>query len=132
VNPQKCPGKLLALLSSCAYISCGYSVSQSDEACCTSEGEWLDSFVTVKNKSIRVLQTLRVGSFEDLTVLGSQYCDHTGVSHWYVAVLSEQDVRVRIYRLPGGELPDHVDSADREALLEAIDMWEQTPASQPN
>jgi hypothetical protein len=92
----------------------------------------LDRFVTVKNKPIRVLQTLRIGSFEDLTVLGSQYCDHTGVSHWYVAVLSEQDVRVRIYRLPGGELPDHVDSADREALLEAIDMWEQTPASQPN
>jgi hypothetical protein len=94
--------------------------------------EWLDRFVTVKNKPIRVLQTLRIGSFEDLTVLGSQYCDHTGVSHWYVAVLSEQDVRARIYRLPGGELPDHVDSADREALLEAIDMWEQTPASQPH
>jgi hypothetical protein len=85
--------------------------------------------VTVKNKPIRGLQSLRTGSFEDLTVLGSQYCDHTGVSHWYVAVLSEQDVRVRIYRLPGGELPDHVDSADREALLEAIDVWEQTPAS---
>jgi hypothetical protein len=89
----------------------------------------LDRFVTVKKKPIRGLQSLRTGSFEDLTVLGSQYCDHTGVSHWYVAVLSEQDVRVRIYSLPGGELPDHVDSADREALLEAIDVWEQTPAS---
>jgi hypothetical protein len=87
--------------------------------------------VTVNNKPIRVLQTLRIGSFEDLTILGSQYCDHTGVSQWYVAVLSKRDVRVRIYRLPGGELPDHVDSADREALLEAIDTWEQTPASQP-
>jgi hypothetical protein len=92
----------------------------------------LDRFVTVKNKPIRVLQTLRIGNFEDLTVLGSQYCDHTGVSHWYVAVLSEHDVRVRIYRLPGGELPDHVYLADRQALLEAVDMWEQTPASQPN
>lgn len=78
--------------------------------------------MTVKNKPIRVLQTLRIGSFEDLTVLGSQYYDHRGVSHWYVAVLSERGVRVRIYRLPGGELPDHVDSADRQALLEAIDM----------
>jgi hypothetical protein len=88
--------------------------------------------VTVKNKPIRGLQSLRTGSFEDLTVLGGQYCDHTGVAHWYVAVLSEQDVRVRIYRLPGGELPDHVDSADRQALLEAIDVWEQTPASRPH
>ena len=43
-----------------------------------------------------------------------------------------QDVRVRIYRLPGGELPDDVYLADRQALLEAIDMWEQTPALQPH
>jgi hypothetical protein len=84
------------------------------------------------NMPIRVLQSLRIGNFEDVTVLGSQYCDQTGVCHWYVAVLSEQDVRTRIYRLPGGELPDHVYSGDRPALLEAIDLWEQSPASQPS
>jgi hypothetical protein len=89
-------------------------------------------FVNLMNKPIRVLQTLRIGNFEDVTVLGSQYCDQTGVCHWYVAVLSEQDVRIRIYRLPGGELPDHVYSGDRPALLEAIDLWEQSPASQPS
>jgi hypothetical protein len=33
-------------------------------------------------------------------------------------------VRIRIYRLPGGELPDHVYSGDRLALLEAIDLWD--------
>jgi hypothetical protein len=89
-------------------------------------------FVNPMNEPIRVLQALRIGRFEDVTVLGSQYRDHTGVSHWYVAVSSEQNLRVRLYRLPGGELPDHVYLADREALLEAIDLWEQSPASQPS
>jgi hypothetical protein len=83
-------------------------------------------------KPIGVLQSLRTGRFEDVTVLGSQYRDHTGVSHWYVAVSSEQNLKVRLYRLPGGELPDHVYSADRLALLEAIALWEQSPASQPS
>jgi hypothetical protein len=83
------------------------------------------------NKPIRVLQSLRTGRFEDVTVLGSQYRDHTGASSWYVAVSSEQNIGVRIYRLSGGELPDHVDLADRQALLEAIHLWEQSPASQP-
>jgi hypothetical protein len=40
-------------------------------------------------KHITVLQSLRAGSFEDVTVLGSQYRDHTGASSWYVAVWSE-------------------------------------------
>jgi hypothetical protein len=77
--------------------------------------------VNTTDKPIRILQTLRVGKFEDLTILGSQYCDHIGVSQWYVAVVSEREVTVRIYRLPGGELPDHVPSVDRQAMLEAID-----------
>jgi hypothetical protein len=84
------------------------------------------------NTRIRVLQSLRIGRFENVTVLGSQYRDHTGTSHWYVAVLSEQNMRVRIYRLSGGELPDHVYLADRQALLEAIEQWEHLPASKPN
>lgn len=89
-------------------------------------------FVNAMNKPIRVLQSLRISRFEDVTVLGSQYCDHTGASHWYVAVSSEQNIRVRIYRLSGAELPDHVYLADREALLEAIDQWEHVPASRPS
>jgi hypothetical protein len=84
------------------------------------------------NKPVKVLQSLRIGRFEDVTVLGSQYRDQTGASHWYVAVLSEPNVRIRIYRLSGRELPDHVYLADRQALLEAIDQWEHLPASQPN
>jgi hypothetical protein len=53
-------------------------------------------------KHITVLQSLRAGSFEDVTVLGSQYRDHTGASSWYVAVWSEGNIRVRIYRVSGG------------------------------
>jgi hypothetical protein len=81
---------------------------------------------------ITVLQSLRAGRFEDVTVLGSQYRDHTGAASWYVAVSSERNIRVRIYHLSGGELPDHVDRADREALLETIQLWEHLPASRPN
>jgi hypothetical protein len=83
-------------------------------------------------KPITVLQSLRSNRFEDVTVLGSQYRDHTGASSWYVAVWSERNMRVRIYRVSGGELPDHVDWADREALLETIVRWEHLPASRPN
>ena len=83
-------------------------------------------------KPITVLQSVRSWRFEDVTLLGSQYLDHTGVSSWYVAVRSDQNVRVRIYRLSGRELPDHVDWADREALLETVHLWEHFPASLPN
>jgi hypothetical protein len=83
-------------------------------------------------KPITVLQSLRAGRFEDVTVLGSQYRDHTGASSWYVAVWSERDITARIYHLSGGELPDHVNWVDREALLEIIHLWEHLPASRPN
>jgi hypothetical protein len=86
----------------------------------------------VKKLHITVLQSLRMGSFEDVTMLGSQYRDHTGASSWYVALWSERNIRVRIYRLSGGELPDHVHLADREALLETINRWEHLPASRPS
>jgi hypothetical protein len=82
--------------------------------------------------NITVLQSLRATRFEDVTVLGSQYRDHTGASSWYVAVWSDRNIRVRIYRLSGGELPDHVDLADREALRETVHLWERSPASRPN
>jgi hypothetical protein len=45
---------------------------------------------------------------------------------------SERNIRVRIYRLSGGELPDHVDLADREALRETVHLWERLPASRPS
>jgi hypothetical protein len=53
-------------------------------------------------KHIMILQSLRAGRFEDVTVMGSQYRDHTGETSWYVAVSSEQNIRVRIYHLSDG------------------------------
>ena len=52
--------------------------------------------------------------------------------HWYCAVWSEQNTNVRVYRVSDGELPVHLDSTDREALIEAIGVWESSPTSQPN
>jgi hypothetical protein len=83
-------------------------------------------------KNITVLQSLRAARFEDVTILGSQYRDHTGASSWYIALWSERNIRVRIYRLSGAELPDHVDLADREALRETVHLWERLPASRPS
>jgi hypothetical protein len=83
-------------------------------------------------KNITVLQSLRAARFEDVTILGSQYRDHTGASSWYIALWSERNIRVRIYRLSGAELPDHVDLADREALRETVRLWERLPASRPS
>jgi hypothetical protein len=83
-------------------------------------------------KHITVLQSVRAGRFADVTVLGSQYRDHTGATSWYVAVSSEQNIKIRIYRLSGRELPYHVDLAHQQALLDAIRLWEYLPASQPN
>jgi hypothetical protein len=83
-------------------------------------------------KKITVLQSLRAARFEDVTILGSQYRDHTGASSWYIALWSERNIRVRIYRLSGGELPDHIDLADLEALRETVHLWERLPASRPS
>lgn len=79
-----------------------------------------------------VRQSIRTDKFGCVTVLGSQYRDQNGVLHWYFPVLSEQNNNIRIHHVSGGELPTHIDSADREALMEAIDLWESPPGPQPN
>jgi hypothetical protein len=79
-----------------------------------------------------VLQCMREDRFGDVTVLGSQYRDQNRAIHWYFAVWSERNMKVRISRVSDGELPIHLDSADREALEEAIELWESSPASRPN
>lgn len=76
-----------------------------------------------------VLQSMREDRFGDVTVLGSQYRDQDGVVHWYFAVWSERNTRVRISRVSNRELPIHLDSADQEALVKALELWEAFPAS---
>jgi hypothetical protein len=81
---------------------------------------------------VRIVQSMRAGSFADVSVLGTQYRDRSGGDHWYFAVWSEQDITVRIYRASCGELPEQLESAHREALMKAIELWESSPVSQPN
>jgi hypothetical protein len=81
---------------------------------------------------VTVTQSMRTDRFGDVTVLGSQYRDQNRVLHWVLAVLSEQNTNARIYRVSGGELPTHLSFADRDAVVEAISLWESSPASQPN
>jgi hypothetical protein len=81
---------------------------------------------------VTVLQSMRTDRFGDVTVLGSQYRDQNGTLHWYFAVWSERNITVRIYRVSNRELPAYLDSIDREALLEAIELWEASPASRPS
>jgi hypothetical protein len=47
-------------------------------------------------------------------------------------VWSERNIKVRIYRVSNRELPAYLDSIDREELLEAIELWEASPASRPS
>ena len=81
---------------------------------------------------VTVLQSMRTGRFGDVNVLGSQYRDQNAAKHWYFAVWSERNTNVRIHRVSNRELPAQLDSIDQEALLKAIELWEASPASQPN
>lgn len=79
-----------------------------------------------------VIQSMRVGTFGDFIVLGSQYRDQVGEIHWYIAVLPDQGPNNRIYHVIAGELPDELDQDERHAVIEAIRLWESQPISRPN
>jgi hypothetical protein len=81
---------------------------------------------------VTVLQSMRTDRFGDVTVLGSQYRDQNGTIHWYFAVWSERNKNVRIHRISNRELPTYIDPIDRDALIEAMELWEASPSSQPN
>jgi hypothetical protein len=81
---------------------------------------------------VTVLQSMRTDTFGDVTVLGSQYRDQDRVTHWYFAVWSERNTNVRIHRISNREMPAYLDAIDREALLEAIEVWEASLASRPS
>jgi hypothetical protein len=81
---------------------------------------------------VTVLQSMRTDRFGDVTVLGSQYRDQDRATHWYFAAWSERNANVRIHRVTNRELSAYLDSIDREALLEAIELWEASPASRPS
>jgi hypothetical protein len=80
---------------------------------------------------VKILQSMRAGRFGDLTVLGSQYIDRNRVSHWCCAVWSEQEPDVRTYWISATDLPENLTGKHREAVLQAIRMWEPASSALP-
>jgi hypothetical protein len=82
--------------------------------------------------TIEVVQSMRVGTFGDFVVLGSQYKDEAGDRHWYIALLTGPEPVASIHHVIAGELPDELTVDERDAVIEAIRLWESQPLSRPN
>jgi len=81
---------------------------------------------------VEVVHSMRVGAFGDFVVLGSQYQDHQGELHWYVAVIAGHGSHAKIHHVLRGKMPEGVGEDERDAMVEAIWLWESEPASKPN
>lgn len=81
---------------------------------------------------IELIQSMRVGTFGDFVVLGSQYEDEAGDRHWYVALLTGPEPVARIHHVIDGELPDELTVDERDAVIQSIRLWEAQPLSKPN
>ena len=77
--------------------------------------------------AIELIQSMRVGTFGDFVVLGSQYKDEAGDRHWYIALLAGPEPVARIYHVIAGELPGELTVDERDAVIEAIRLWESQP-----
>jgi hypothetical protein len=82
--------------------------------------------------AIELIQSMRVGTFGDFVVMGSQYKDQAGDRHWYIALLTGPDPVARIHHVIAGELPDELTVDERDAVIAAIRLWERLPLSRPN
>ena len=79
-----------------------------------------------------VTQNMRIGTFGEIVVMGSQYRDEAGDTHWYIALLSGPDPVTRLHHIVGRELPDQLTADERNAVIQAIRSWESQPISRPN
>ena len=79
-----------------------------------------------------VTQSMRIGMFGGFVVLGSQYRDEAGDQHWYVALLGGSEPVTRIHHVVAGELPEELTVDERDAVIEAIRLWESQPPSRPD
>jgi hypothetical protein len=79
-----------------------------------------------------VTQSMRIGTFGGFVVMGSQYRDEAGDLHWYVALLPGSEPVIRVHHVLGGELPEDLTVAERDAVIQAIKLWESQPLSRPN
>jgi hypothetical protein len=78
-----------------------------------------------------VTQNMRSGRFGGFVVMGSQYSDEAGERHWYIA-LAGPEPATKICHVIAGELPDDLTVDERDALIQAIRLWESQPLSRPN
>jgi hypothetical protein len=85
-------------------------------------------------RNAEVVQSMRTGTFGDFVVLGSQHRDRSGELHWYIALVSEHSAqpRPKIHHVVKGAVQDGVTQDQREAMFQAIGLWESEPASRPN
>jgi hypothetical protein len=79
-----------------------------------------------------VTQSMQIGTFGGFVVMGSQYRDEAGDRHWYIALLAGPEPVTRIHHLIAGELPKELTMDERDAVIQAIKLWELQPLLRPN
>jgi hypothetical protein len=82
--------------------------------------------------AIELIQSMRTGTFGEFVVMGSQYKDQAGDRHWYIALLTGPEPVAKIHHVTAGELPDELTVDERDAVIEAIRLWEAQPQLRPN
>jgi hypothetical protein len=73
---------------------------------------------------------MRSGKFGGTVVLGSQYRDKIGESHWCTGILQGSDFRIR--HVSRGELLGYLDEDETQVVMEAIITWKSDPPTPPN
>jgi hypothetical protein len=82
--------------------------------------------------AIELIQSMRIGTFGDFVVMGSPYSDVAGDRLWYIALLTGPEPVANIHHVIAGELPDEPTIDERDAVIEAIRLWESQALSRPN
>jgi hypothetical protein len=81
---------------------------------------------------LRSSQSMRASTFGEFVVLGSQYRDQAGELRWYVALVAVNGSPSKIRQVLSGGLPEGLAQDEREAMAQAICLWESQPESRPN
>jgi hypothetical protein len=92
---------------------------------------WPDKVRNIVGRAV-VVQSMRTGTFGEFVVLGSQYRDQGGELNWYVALVAVNGSPFKIHHVLSGDLPEGLPQDQREAMDQAICLWESQPESRPN
>ena len=71
-----------------------------------------------------VVQNMRSGKFGGTIVLGSQYRDTIGETHWYIGILKGSGFRMRL--VSRGELLGYIDDDEEEVKVVDVDLRSRT------